>query len=134
MEEIGFLSPHKQISEDFEAEVVKVHDGDTIRLKTDFRDFDFPLRFLDTDAPEMDNGGEASRDWLKDRILGKKVTIIINRKNRVDKWGRLLGHVFHNGSNVGHEQMRLGLATEFGRRRQTEFPNLKKVFSLKQWV
>ena len=42
--EFGFQSPHKQITEDFDATVVHVTDGDTIRLRTDFRDFTFPLR------------------------------------------------------------------------------------------
>ena len=46
-----FSSPHEQITSDFRAEVVRVHDGDTITLRTGFRDFDFPLRLLDIDAP-----------------------------------------------------------------------------------
>ena len=36
-----FDSPHKQIAENFFAKVVKVSDGDTIRVKADFRDFNF---------------------------------------------------------------------------------------------
>ncbi len=51
-------SPHKQIFEDFIATVVKVTDGDTIRVETDFRDFDFPVRFLDIAAPELRKKGE----------------------------------------------------------------------------
>ena len=38
MQELQFTSPHVQITEDFTAIVVKVHDGDTITLQTDFRD------------------------------------------------------------------------------------------------
>ena len=52
-----FGSPHQQILEDFPALVVKVHDADTIRLRKNFRDFDFPLRFLEIDAPELNAGG-----------------------------------------------------------------------------
>ena len=85
--EFGFASPHVQITEDFTAEVVRVHDGDTITLRTDFRDFDFPLRFLDIDAPELNEGGAEARDWLHEQIHGEMVEIKINRNNRVGKFG-----------------------------------------------
>ncbi len=133
IEEFGFTSPHKQITEDFKATVVKVHDGDTITLFTTFRDFRFPLRFLGIDAPEMNAGGEEARDWLSGRILGEVVQIIINFKNRVDKYGRLLGYVFHMGMDVGDEQLRLGQVTTFENRREGELPNIDKMFSMKQW-
>lgn len=133
LEEFQFESPHRQITEDFDAVVVRVHDGDTITLRTDFRDFDFPLRLLDIDAPEMNAGGEVARDWLINRILNEKVQIMINPKNRVDKYGRLLGRVFHMGMDVGDEELRMGLATAFKRRREGELPDLDKMFSMRQW-
>jgi len=34
-----FDSPHQQIAEDFDAKVVNVHDGDTVRLEVSWRDF-----------------------------------------------------------------------------------------------
>ena len=52
-----FDSPHKQITEDFVATVVKVTDGDTVRLETDFRAFTFPLRMAEIAAPELGEGG-----------------------------------------------------------------------------
>ena len=133
LEELQFLSPHVQITEDFGATVVKVHDGDTITLLTDFRDFRFPLRFLGIDAPEMNAGGKEARDWLRDRILGEDVRILINPKNRVDKYGRLLGRVFHVGLDVGDEMLRMRLVTTFENRREGEFPNTDKMFAVKQW-
>ena len=134
IEEFGFTSPNKQITEDFEAEVVKVHDGDTITLRTDFRDFRFPLRFFGIDAPEMNEGGEEARDWLRGVILGEVVQILINVRNRVDKYGRLLGRVVHVGFDVGDEMLRMGMVTTFENRREGELPNLEKMFSLKQWL
>lgn len=134
LEEMQFQSPHPQITEDFDATVVKVHDGDTITLRTNFRDFDFPLRFLDIDAPEMNAGGEIARDWLRARLLDEAVKILINPKNRVDKYGRLLGRVFHGGMDVGEEEIRLGLATPFGRRREGELPNMDKELSIRKWL
>lgn len=110
LRELRLDSPHQQIESDFMAKVVKVHDGDTIILRADFRNFDFPLRFLEINAPELKKGGEEARDWLRDRILNSDVQIRINPKNRVDKWGRLLGHVFHHGLDVGTEMLHRGLA------------------------
>ena len=95
-------SPHQQIAEDFFAKVVKVSDGDTIRVTTDFRDFSFPIRFSNILAAELDEkGGPESKSWLEKQILGEEVEIIVNPKNRVEKWGRLLGKVRHLGFDMG---------------------------------
>ena len=134
MAELELISPHAQIKRDFAAEVVKVHDGDTIRLRTDFRDFDFPLRFLKIDAPELNEGGEAARDWLKDRIEGKIVQVIINMRDRVDKYGRLLGSVLYGGSIINEEMVRLGLVQLFEVRGEKRIPNINKMLSVKQWL
>ncbi len=96
-----FESPHRQIGENFMAKVVKVTDGDTIRVSVDFRDFSFPIRFMDTDAPEMNTReGQASKKWLEEQILNEEVEILINQQNRVEKWGRLLGEVLFQGMNL----------------------------------
>ncbi len=134
LEEFGFTSPHMQITEDFRATVVRVHDGDTVTLRASFRDFDFPLRLLDIDAPELNAGGEEARIWMTSRLLNKEVEIRMDKKNRVGKWGRLLGRVFHGGLDVGEEELRLGLATPFASRREGELPNLDQMFSIKQWL
>ena len=131
--EFGFASPHVQITEDFTAEVVRVHDGDTITLRTNFRDFDFPLRFLDIDAPELNEGGAEARDWLHEQIHGEMVEIKINRNNRVGKFGRLLGKVITRGIDMGEAQIRLGFTKPFGRKNEGEIPPIDKVFSIKQW-
>jgi len=122
-----FESPHKQILEDFRATVVKVHDGDTITLRTDFRDFDFPLRFLNTNAPEMSEGGQEAKSWLEDKILNEEVEILIDKRQRVGKWGRLLGQVFHRGMNVNEESIRAGKATSFDDREEGMLPDLNKM-------
>lgn len=129
LEELRFISPHEQIEEDFEATVVKVHDGDTVTLRTGFRDFDFPLRLDGIDAPEMNAGGEIARDWLKSKILGARVRVEINKENRVEKWGRLLGRILYLGMDVGEEQIYLGLSKPF-EERGDEIPNINKMLSL----
>ena len=134
LQEFQFSSPHIQITEDFDATVVKVHDGDTVTLRTTFRDFDFPLRFLDIDSPEMNAGGEIARDWLKDKILNKVVHIVIDRYNRVGKYGRLLGQIIYNGINVAQEEIYLGLAKPFGTKNEGQVPDENKIFNMKQWL
>ena len=122
LEEFQFDSPHPQITEDFRATVVKVHDGDTVTLRVDFRDFNFPLRLVGIDAPEMNAGGEVARDWLKGRILNEEVDIILNPK-RVEKWGRLLGSIIHRGMDVKEEMMWLGLVKTYENRNEGKIIN-----------
>lgn len=134
LSEFGFSSPHPQIVEDFDAVVVKVTDGDTITLRTEFRDFDFPLRLLGIDARELNEGGEEARDWLKTKILNADVRIQIDQNNRVGKYGRLLGNVIHNGMSVADEEINLGLAFPFGQKQEGQIPGLFQMFDLRQWL
>ena len=134
--EIGFTSPHQQIVEDFEAEVVKVHDGDTVTLRCDFRDFDFPLRFASVDAPELNTGvpGQEARDFVKGQIEGEMVKIKMDRKNRVGKYGRLLGDVEVQGIKISDTMLQLGYALPFDRRREGTIPDFNLLMKQGQWV
>ena len=126
-------SPHKQITENFVATVTKVIDGDTIRVKTNFRDFDFPVRMLDTNAPEMnEDRGDVSKSWLEEQILNEDIEILINAKKRVGKWGRLLGIIMHNGLNINTASIRAGMATPFDKRNEGQIPDINKVIPLWQ--
>ena len=131
--DFGFMSPHKQIVEDFSAEVIKVTDGDTITLRTDFRDFDLPLRFLNIDAPEMNAGGETAREWLVGQIEGEVVEVKISMSNRVGKYGRLLGKVVSRGLDMGESMMRMGMVVPFGQKNEYLPDNTNKIFRLNQW-
>lgn len=106
-------SPHKQITEDFRCKVIRVIDGDTISVRWDERNFDFPVRFLNTDSLELGEGGEISRSWLERRVLNEEVEILIDPFNRVGRWGRILGEVIHNGMSVNEESVMLGYAVPF---------------------
>ena len=134
LQDFGFSSPHMQIETDFPATVVQVHDGDTVTLETGFRDFHFPLRLLDIDAPELNAGGEEAREWLKQRIEGNEVMIQIDRFNRVGKYGRLLGKIFSGGLDIGQELLLHGLAKPFKQREEGQLPNLGKIFRIEQWL
>jgi len=129
-----FESPHKQIVRDFDAKVVKVHDGDTITVSVDFREFEFPIRMARIDAKELSEGGKSSGDWLRERVEGEDVVIGIDFDNRVGKFGRLIGEVIWRGINMNDDSVRSGQATPFGRRREGLLPLLDKQFSVKQWL
>jgi len=107
-------SPHLQITDKFVARVEKVVDGDTVTLSTSFRDFTFPLRLANIDALEMNAGGQGAKDYLTKRVLGKEVLVYINPRNRVGKYGRLIGELFVNGFNVGEDMMRRLIVAPFG--------------------
>lgn len=125
MEIYYFDSPHKQIMQDFSAEVVKVTDGDTIRVRWSERDFDFPIRFLDTAAPELDEeGGVEAQRWLSDLILGEEVDIIVDPKIRVEKWGRLIAKIFHEGIDLSEASIREGHALKWENRKEGSLPTI----------
>tara|TARA_Y100000310_G_C20702423_1_gene831093 strand:+ start:10267 stop:10689 length:423 start_codon:yes stop_codon:yes gene_type:complete len=114
-------SPHKQIFEDFTAKVVKVHDGDTITVQWAERSFDFPVRLLGIDAPELNAGGEASKQWLEQLLLDKEVDVLIDPEERVGKWGRILGTVMADGLNVNELSVSEGMSVPFDRREELGF-------------
>jgi len=117
-----FESPHKQIMEDFRAKVVKVTDGDTVRVRCDFRDFDFPIRFIDTAAPEMNEpGGKESRSWLESQVFGEEVNILINPRLRVGKWGRIIGRIMLMGMDINQMSIDNGFAVRWADRERTWF-------------
>lgn len=126
-------SPHIQIKNDFPATVSKVVDGDTVRLACAFRDFSFPLRILGIDAPEMNAGGEEAKEFLKGWIEGEEVEIKIDRRQRVGKYGRLLGKILYAGLDMGEMMISMGHAVRFGERRESQIPPSDKVFDMKQW-
>ena len=75
-----------------------------------------------------------ARDWLRSRILGTSVMILIDHNNRVDKWGRLLGRVLHRGMDVGEEELRNGLAVPFSSRREGQITDVNKELRVKKWL
>ena len=134
MEIYYFESPHKQITEGFRCKVAKVVDGDTIRVLWEQRDFDFPIRLLDINAPEMSEPrGKEVRSWLENQILNANIDVIINPRMRVDKWGRLLGRIFHRGMDMGDMMLRLGKVTTFEGRHEGKLPNINKELRIEQW-
>jgi endonuclease YncB( thermonuclease family) len=88
------------------AKVIKVYDGDTITVVFKHNDVynKWNCRIYGINTPEIksDNKDEkkaaiAARDFLKDLILNKIITI---ECLDFDKYGRLLGNIFYNDKNI----------------------------------
>ena len=120
-------SPHKQILEDFRAKVARVIDGDTIRVLWNERDFDFPVRLLNIAAAEINEpGGVRSRERLKSLIDNEEIDITIDINNRVGRWGRLLGTIYHSGLNINEQMIREGFAVAWQDRKGHTIPDFKQ--------
>ena len=131
-------SPHKQLFETFDAQVIRVHDADTVIVRIPERNFDFPVRFSNSSArelkekPERDTSaqlcadGQTAQKWLENRVLGEEVTIVLT-KTRVEKWGRLLGKVIFNGIDLGDELVSNGMAVPWANRIDGKIPALQVV-------
>ena len=128
------VSPFPQITEDIFVNVLKVVDGDTIRVEWDERDFDFPVRFLGINAPEMNEGGEEAKEYLRNIIEGEEVMLQIDKYQRVGKYGRLLARIISLGMDMGDAMMRLGYATSFENRNEGKIPDLNKETRIEQWL
>lgn len=93
--------------------VAKVYDGDTITIITKLRLFGpkykFSLRLRGIDAPEMKTKNVyekkvaiKSRDWLSNKILGKKIII---KNLSYEKYGRLLADIFYKNKVSLNKQL-----------------------------
>ncbi len=102
----------------YQATVIDVIDGDTIVV--DFANATtVTVRILGIDTPETKHpemgvecfGPEAS-DYAKRRLMNAHVRIEFDRE-RTDKYGRTLAHVYRDGSRFSDELLAAGLAEWF---------------------
>jgi micrococcal nuclease len=109
-----------RIMYEYKATVTKVYDGDTITV-----DFDLgfgilirkqKIRLYGINTPEVrgpeKSEGIISRDALRERILGKVVTIKTFRDKK-GKYGRWLGEVFVEEENINQWLITEGYAKEY---------------------
>ena len=90
--------------------VDRVIDGDTISL-VDKSGQSYKIRFFGIDAPESNTHqpfGEEAKDFLTQKIEGKKVKIIV--KTKKDKYGRVVGVVKFDGQDINKIMVEQGLA------------------------
>lgn len=93
-----------------EGVVARVLDGDTIELENGER-----IRLIGIDAPEQGElFYEEAKDFLKERVEGKKVILEKDASQDKDKYGRFLRYVFIEGKLINCELLRAGLAKNVG--------------------
>lgn len=77
---------------EFEAEVIGVMDGDTIKVLTSDKR-EIKIRFEHIDAPEKKQPfGQVCKGMLSDMIFGK--TVFVRSQKRPDRYGRMIAEVF----------------------------------------
>ena len=93
-----------------QGKVVGVADGDTITV-LDANNIQHKIRLQGIDAPETAQAfGQKSKQSLSQMVQSKQVTVEYQKK---DKYGRTLGKVLHNGTDVCLEQIKLGMAWHY---------------------
>ena len=100
-----------QISE--EVFITSCYDGDTCTSSTGEK-----IRLACIDTPELKGKRaepapvKAARDYLKELVVGSKVTI---RRITTDRYGRTVAELFVNGSNVQQQLVASGHASIYWR-------------------
>lgn len=108
---------------EYEADLVRVVDGDTVRFKVDLGfaiTTESNFRLLGIDAPEVRGAereeGLKSADALTERITGKRLKI---KTTKPDKYGRWLCIIFareeHTWVDVNDWMVKAGHAKEYGK-------------------
>jgi len=93
-----------------QGKVVGVADGDTITV-LDATNTQHKIRMQGIDAPEKAQAyGQKSKQSLSQMVQSKQVTVEYQKK---DKYGRTLGKVVLNGTDVCLEQFKLGMAWHY---------------------
>ena len=93
-----------------QGKVVSVSDGDTIKV-LDATNTQHKIRLQGIDAPEKAQPfGQKSKQSLSQLVYNKQVTVEYQKK---DKYGRILGKVILNGTDVCLEQIKLGMAWHY---------------------
>jgi endonuclease YncB( thermonuclease family) len=107
------LTVDEESAEEMVGEVTSVDDGDTIIVNGR------EIRLAGIDAPEKGTErGQAAKRYLENMVLGKTVTVKIDKYQGIEFYGRVLGVVFLNGVNVNIDLVKNCMAepnTKFGR-------------------
>jgi len=99
----GSATPNQELA----GRIIEVYDGDTATLLTK-ENMKYKIRFYGIDAPEAaQEGGIDSRDALREKILGKEVTVNVVS---TDRYGRAVGRVMIGGRNINQEMIAEGRA------------------------
>ena len=102
--------------------VIKVYDGDTItvaaKLHASFPVNRFSVRLSGIDTPEMRSSNEnekkravIAKKFLEDKLLNQ--TVVLDNVS-IEKYGRLLATVYHNGVDINELMVQNNYAVRYG--------------------
>ena len=99
--------PEENVTQDYNMTVTEVVDGDTFYLGNGDK-----VRMIGINTPESGRPyAQEATDFLTNMILGKEVTLVNDSNNpESDSYGRLLAHVYMNGTSVNYEIIKAGFA------------------------
>lgn len=90
-----------------EVKVVSITDGDTVKVLTQQNKI-IKVRLAEIDTPERKQPyGKKAKQALSSLVFGKIVDL---RPVTIDRYGRTVGHLFINSTNVNKEMIRTGYA------------------------
>jgi micrococcal nuclease len=93
-----------------EGKIKKILDGDTFLIENKDGKI-YPVRMLGVDAPEINQSfGGQSQKKLSDLILGKNATVIIRKKDSLE---RFVGTIYSGGEDINLLQIETGMARYF---------------------
>lgn len=102
---------------EYMANIVSVHDADTITVDVDLGfhvHFTIPLRLYGINAPELSTPeGKAARDWLQAQLPTGYPVRIETIKDRKEKYGRYLAVIFDGQRNFNDELVANNMATVY---------------------
>ncbi|EPE5156124.1 TPA: thermonuclease family protein [Escherichia coli] len=114
-----FLFSCSLYAAEFQGKVIRVHDGDTIEVKTlpaKIVVYEVPIRvrLINIDAPEKKQPfGRWSTNQLKTLLAGQSVTVSYTQ---TDRYGRIIGRVFTtNGTDASRFMVQSGAAWVYAR-------------------
>jgi endonuclease YncB( thermonuclease family) len=106
--------------------VVKVVDGDTIYVLDSSRS-QHKIRLAGIDAPEHNQAyGNASRKHLASLVAGKEVRI---EYQKYDRYGRIVGKVLIDGTDVCLEQVKVGFAWHYKKYQDEQTPQDRQLYA-----
>lgn len=106
--------------------MVGLADGDTITV-LDYRYTQHKVRVAGIDAPEKGQAfGNRAKAQLAILVMGKPVDVQWRKK---DRYGRIVGVVRVNGTDVGFEQVRAGMAWHYKAYSKEQSPEDRATYS-----
>ena len=97
-------------------QVTRVHDGDTLKVRGDSGEF--TIRLVGIDAPEKSKKkrepgqpfSQKATEYLAGLVLNQSVDV---KECGVDRYGRILGIVVLEGTDINQEMLKMGFAEAY---------------------